>query len=74
MVSFGERLKELRTNNNYSQRELAKKIGVDYSAISYWESCKSEPKASYIIKISLFFNVTTDYLLGLEDEFGNKYL
>lgn len=55
-----------------SQRELGKRIGVDFSAISYWETCKSEPKASYIIRLSLFFNVTSDYLLGLEDEFGNK--
>lgn len=58
---------ELRKENNLSQAELAKHIGVTQKAIDFWEKGINEPKASYIIKLAQFFNVSTDYLLGLEN-------
>ena len=62
---FSTRLKELRTELNLSQQSLAKAIGVTQKAIDFWEKDINEPKASYIIKLAKFFNVSTDYLLGL---------
>lgn len=67
--SFGERLKELRQDKNLGQNELADKIGISNASISYYENGKQEPTASTIIKIALYFNVSTDYLLGLKDEY-----
>lgn len=67
MESFGKRLKELRTAKGLSQKQLGEKVGTTYSAISYWEKGINEPKLSYIINLALFFEVSTDYLLGLED-------
>ena len=69
---IAKRLKQLRTDNKISQATLAKAIGVDISSISYWESETYEPKASYVYKMAIFFNVSSDYLLGLEDESGRK--
>ena len=57
----------IRIINELLYDELAKQIGVGKSIISYWEKDLSEPKMSNIIAIAKFFNVTSDFLLGLED-------
>ena len=64
---IGKRIKELRLEQGLSLQKLANEIGVDKHAIIYWEQEINEPKASYIVKLALFFNVTTDYLLGLSE-------
>ena len=71
-MTYGERLKELRIAKGVSQKEIANAIGVDVSSISYWERDIYEPKANYIAKMARFFAVSADFLLGLEDEIGNK--
>ncbi|MBQ7978005.1 MAG: helix-turn-helix transcriptional regulator [Clostridia bacterium] len=65
---IGKRIKELRQEYGLSLQKLADAIGVDKHAIIYWEQETNEPKASYIVRLANFFNVTTDYLLGLTDE------
>ena len=60
---IAEKIKELRTEKKMSQQALAKSIGVSQKAIDYWERGVNEPKASYIIKLADFFEVTADYLL-----------
>ena len=72
MEVFSKRLKELRIAKGVSQKEIANAIGVDVSSISYWERDIYEPKANYIAKMARFFAVSADFLLGLEDEIGNK--
>lgn len=64
---FCKRLKELRKDAHLSQGALAEKIGATQKAIDFWEKGINEPKASYIVELSRFFEVSTDYLLGLED-------
>ncbi len=64
---INERIKELRTEKNISQKQLAKTIGVTQKAIDYWERAVNEPKASYIIALADFFEVSCDYLLGKKD-------
>lgn len=71
-MEIAKRLKQIRIENNLSQTELAKAINVDVSSISYWESGRYEPKATYIYKLSKALQVSADYLLGLEDESGRK--
>lgn len=69
---FKDIIKDLRESQELSQYELAKALQVSQSAIAKWEQGKTEPTASALISISKFFKVSTDYLLELEDEFGNK--
>lgn len=69
---FKDIIKDLRESQEMSQYELAKALQVSQSAVAKWELGKTEPTASALISISKFFKVSTDYLLGLEDEFGNK--
>lgn len=66
-MKFSERLKDLRKEKSLSQQYVAKSIGVTQKAIDFWEKGINEPKASYIILLAKFFDVTTDYILGLED-------
>ena len=66
-IMIAERLKELRQEHNLSQSALAKEIGVSQKAIDYWERGVNEPKATYIIKMADFFDISTDYLLGREN-------
>lgn len=63
---FGQNLKELRIQSGLSQRELGKALGFCNQTISFWEGGQREPDLDSIVKIAVFFEVSTDYLLGLE--------
>ncbi len=67
LFMIGERIKELRIDGGLSQAQLAKMIGVSQKAIDYWERGVNEPKASYVLALSNFFEVSCDYLLGKEN-------
>lgn len=72
MNTFCSRLKYLRLENNMSQRKLAQEFKTSNSSICDWECGRSEPCFEMLVKIAEFFNVSTDFLLGLEDESGSK--
>lgn len=67
MKIFAERLRELRLEKGLSMKQLAKELNTTDAAISYWENDINEPKITYLKSIAVYFNVTTDYLLGLEN-------
>ncbi|MBR6778958.1 MAG: helix-turn-helix transcriptional regulator [Clostridia bacterium] len=64
---FGKTLKELRESKNISQRKLGEFFGVANQTISSWEKGINEPDLDTLIKIAEFFEVSTDYLLGIEE-------
>lgn len=64
---FGENLRILRLDKKLGQNELAKALGLSNASISYWENGKQEPSASALFKLAQFFDVSIDFLLGLED-------
>lgn len=68
MVDFGDRLKELRKQIGLNQAELAEKMSVTKSVISYYENRERAPSPEILIKLASIFHVSTDYLLGLENE------
>ena len=65
-VNFGERLKALRKGNNLTQQQLADRLGVAKSVVSYYESGDRFPSYDVLIGIARTFHVTTDFLLGVE--------
>ncbi len=67
MILFGERLKTLRTDRNFSQQTLAEKLSVNQRTISNWEQGTRRPDYELLVAIAEFFDVTTDYLLGRTD-------
>ncbi len=67
-MSFSEKIKALRTSHRLSQRELADRIGVGKSQISYYENGERFPSIDILVKLSDIFRVTTDYLLDISRE------
>ena len=64
---IGQRINTLLAINNVKQKELAKELGVADNIVSYFVGGSRTPNIQQIIKISQFFNVSTDYILGLTD-------
>ena len=64
---FKIRLRELRIERKLSQKELSNLLGFGRTTVNDWEVKGTEPTLDTIIKIAQFFEVSTDYLLGLED-------
>lgn len=65
---FSERLKELRKKFGYSQQKLAGIMQVSQQAVGKWETGRSSPDLDAVNRLAQLFDVTTDYLLGNEDE------
>lgn len=66
---FGQRLKELREEAGLSMLQLAKAVGVSDAAICKWENGLAEPKVTYLIRLSEFFDCTIDYLTGKDNDY-----
>lgn len=65
-MNFGEKLKALRTGQKLTQQQLAERLGVAKSVISYYESSDRYPSYDVLVKIARIFHTTTDYLLDIE--------
>lgn len=65
---LSENIKRLRTARGISQVELAEALFVSKQSVSNWENDNIMPSVDMLIKISRFFSVSTDYLLGLDDK------
>ena len=65
MKNYLERLNELRKSKQISQKELANILGTTNSSIYDWECGRAQPDLKTLINIAKYFEVTTDYLLGL---------
>ena len=66
-MTFGEKLKKLRTDGGLTQDELAEKIYVTRTAISKWESDRGYPNIDSLKAISKFFSVSIDVLLSSDE-------
>ena len=64
---FAENLKYLRNEKNIEQNELARLLNLSNSSISYWENCKQEPTISALYKLAQFFEISIDFLVGLDN-------
>lgn len=61
---FGDILRELRLDNKMTQEELSSKLGVSRVVLSKYETGDNEPDFAFLVRVSDYFNVSTDYLLG----------
>jgi len=61
--AFGTRLKELRNQRRWTQKEVAAKIGLQLSQFNKYESGMHVPPADKLIQLAELFATTTDYLL-----------
>ncbi|MGM8216584.1 helix-turn-helix domain-containing protein [Bacillaceae bacterium W0354] len=67
MNFFGERLKDLRDEFGFDQKDMGEKLNITSSAYGYYEQGRNEPSFETLIKIAKIFKVSTDFLLGLSN-------
>ena len=65
---LAERIKLLRKERRYYQRELAEHLGVSVRTYQFYESGHNEPSIKSLIALADLYGVTTDYLVGRTDE------
>ena len=63
---IADRIKSLREQQNKTQTELAKQLGITRSSVNAWEMGISVPSTQYIVELANIFQVSTDYLLGVD--------
>ncbi len=66
------RLKELRNEKGYTQKELAKMLNVSTSTISKFENNKLKYNLILLVNASILFDVSTDYIMGLSNKRERK--
>ena len=62
---IADRIKSLREQQHITQSDLAKQLGITRSSVNAWEMGISVPSTQYIVELAHIFNVSTDYLLGV---------
>lgn len=65
---FAERMRDIRKLRGHTQESLAELLNVGKMTISRWERGEAEPEMDNIIRLAKALNVSTDYLLSLDDE------
>ena len=67
-MNFGEKIKQLRLENKWTQEDVCMKLNISSGALSRYETGMYEPKSLDLVKdFANLFNVSTDYLLGKSD-------
>lgn len=63
-----QRIKDLREDSDMPQREIARLLNMSQTGYSKYETGENDVPTSVLIKLSLIYNVSVDYILGLTDE------
>lgn len=66
--AYLKRLRELREDNDLSQRQIGDLLGVAQGTVSQYELGKRPLPIEYLIKLCRFYSVSADYILGLSNQ------
>ena len=66
-ILFNIKIRELRLEKGLRQSDIAKYLKVTPATVTRWENNTQEPDYNTLALLAQFFEVSTDYLLGLED-------
>lgn len=69
---FPSRLNKLIKEHKISRYRLAKDLSVNKQTVAFWCDGVNVPKITYLYELCIYFDVSADYLIGLEDESGTK--
>lgn len=72
MNLFTQRFEELLKQSGKMQKEICADLNVSKQKLSKWKTGYNEPNLDDLMSIAIYFKVSADYLLGLEDETGTK--
>ncbi len=70
---FSKRLRALREEKGLNQSELAESLGVSRGSVSFYENGDRTPDIDFLYKVSSYFQVSTDYLLGISNAKSPEY-
>ena len=65
--SLADRIKSLREKAGMTQADVARMLGLSRSGVNAWEMGLSVPSTQYVVELAKKFDVSTDYILGLEN-------
>ena len=66
LFTLADRIKTLREQAGLTQAEVARSLGLSRSGVNAWEMGLSVPSTQYVVELAKKFEVSTDYLLGME--------
>lgn len=66
LFSLADRIKSLRERKGLTQAEIARQLGISRSGVNAWEMGLSVPSTQYIVELAKKFEISTDYLLGID--------
>lgn len=69
-ITLGARIRRARQRLPMSQAELSRRLGITRNAMNLIEMGRSDPRASRVKEIASILRVSTDYLLGMEEEYS----
>ena len=67
-MHYTTRLRNIREDKDLNQTQLGKAVGMTQRKLSYIECGKCEPSVDDIVALCQFFNVSADYLLGINEK------
>ncbi len=67
LFTLADKIKALRIRKGMTQSEVARLLGLSRSGVNAWEMGLSVPSTQYIVELAKVFDISTDYLLGLEN-------
>ena len=73
-MEFNVRLKEIRKERGFTQKNIYEILKVSPNCYASWEQGRTEPDINSLRKLCIIFDISADYLLGLENEDGTKYV
>lgn len=73
-MQYYEKLKQLREDNDLTQTDISKILNCTQTAYSKYEKGQREISIDNLIKLAKFYNVSTDYILGLTNDPKPNYL
>ena len=66
LLTLADRIKSLRERAGLTQAQVARLLGLTRSGVNAWEMGLSVPSTQYVVELAKQFDVSTDYLLGME--------
>ena len=73
-IYLGENIKRLRRERELTQEALAELLGVSFQSVSRWERGESYPDITMLPNIAIFFDITVDELLGVNENRNEEKL
>ena len=65
---YYKRLRELREDNDFTQEEIGKMLGISQRGYAHYENGDYDIMGEFLIKLSKLYNISTDYILELADD------